>query len=253
MTKIHELIAIEKDVKKTSQAIIGETGNTFHSKKSHFEGSIKTFQPRNDEEENTYQDEVSHTVTSVKEKLEYFNPYMIKLMDIISEKENANCGARGDIQIDNDDEATFSIIAENVPVQALVQYEKILEQIKAVYLRIPTNDPKYQWSPDESKGDGYWRTGESKRRKTRKIEKLDVVVQATDKFPAQVAKRFVDEFEGNWIETKFSGMMSPLQKSQLLERLEKVIAAIKMARSRANLTDVANRKISRGIFDYIMG
>lgn len=253
MAKLHELIAIEKDRKKTTQAIIGETQQTLHGKKNHFEGSIKKFEPVVDGAPVMYEDEVSYVVTSVEDKLDYFNPYITNMMDIIFQKETSNCEAKADIVIDGEEWIESETIMSNVPVQALVQYEKLLEQAKGVYLLIPTNDPKHQWSKDESRGAGFWKTGETKRHKTKKVVRHDVIVQPTDKFPAQVAQSTVDEVEGHWVETKFSGMMSPAEKSKLLARTEQIIEAVKKARSRANLTSVTGSRVAHAIFNYIKG
>ena len=250
MSKLHELIAVEKDRKQTVQVMIGEATQTFTGRSQHFEGSLKTYEAAVDGGFE-YDEEESHLVTSVKEKLDYFNPYAIKILDIIYQKESANCGASADIIIKSDSDEADIVLAEQVPVQALVQYENLLEQINGVYRSIPTNDPKNKWAEDADKGEGYWKSPEVKRRKTKKVIKHSVIIQPTEHHPGQHVTDTVDEVEGFWKETKFSGKFSPSQKSELLGRMGMLISAVKKARARANTQVVENKKISGRLFKFL--
>ena len=46
MGKLHELLAVEPDLKGASEKIIGETINTFTKKQHHFIGRHKSYQPK---------------------------------------------------------------------------------------------------------------------------------------------------------------------------------------------------------------
>jgi len=249
-TKLHELIAVENDVKKTGARMILETQTTLTKKQQLFTGHSRVYQPLTEGQE-TFDEEVSHVVTNVPEKLAYFQNHIIRMLDVIYQKEKANTQACADIVISQDDGDDI-VLAEKVPVQTLVQFEKHLESVRSqVYNAIPTLDPKNNWYPDEQRGSGFYKTNETKKRKTVKQETSEVVVQATKEFPAQVRDRVKDVQVGHWVEVSFSGMMTPADKSILLERVGELIEAVKKARARANQQEVGKEKIAQRLFKYI--
>ncbi len=249
--KLHELIAVEKDRKATATRIIDETGMTFLKKQQLFQGFIKVYETK-EEKGDMFDGEESHMVTNVIEKLDYFDKYIVTLFDVIAQKEATNILAKGDIIIKGDTEDKDIIIAKDVPVSALVQLENNLEFIRSkVYNVIPTLDPKKNWNKDEQRGNGYYKSKELRKRKTRKEESWITVVQATDNHPAQVKPAVKDVHTGDWVETHFSGMMSPKDKSDLLGRLGVMIEAVKQGRARANDIQIQKTVIGNKIFKFI--
>jgi len=252
MGKLHELIAVEGDRRKTAQRIAAETNSTFTKRPQHFVGMIKKFESTVSEGE-TFDDEVSEIVTSVPEKLDYFQQSAIKAFDVILQKEKTNAKAAADVIIKVEDGEDI-VIAQQVPVQALVQLENHLQQLRdVVYNTIPTLDPKNNWIPDVQRGDGYYRTTEFKKRKTKKEQSFMVVCEGTEHNKPEIREVVKDVQTGNWVETHFSGMMSPADKSEMLSRIGVMIEAIKKARARANQIDVEPGRIGLKIFDYIKG
>jgi len=252
MAKLHELIAVENDRKKTFQRILVETNNTLTKKTQHFIGHVRKYEPI-DDKYGTFDDEVSHIVTSVPEKLNHFEKSASAMLDVILSKEMSNVNAKADIIIKDDDSEPITI-AEQVPVQSLVQFENILTSLRdSVYNIIPTLDPKNNWFPDETKGKGYWKTSETRKRKTSKEEAFVIVTEATKEHKAQYEKVTKDIQVGNWVETQFSGMMSPAEKSDILERTGKLIEAVKQARARANHIEAEKAKVASKFFKYING
>ena len=196
---------------------------------------------------------MSEIVTSVTEKLDYLQKSIVKAFDVILQKEKTNIKATADVIIKVEDGEDI-LIAENVPVQALVQLENHLQQIRdVVYNVIPTLDPKNSWYHDEQKGNGYYKTSESRKRKTKKEQSFVVVCDGTEYNKPEIREVTKDVQIGNWVETHFSGMMSPADKSEMLSRIETIIESIKKARARANQIDVEPGKIGAKIFDFIKG
>ena len=250
-TKLHEIIAVESDRKKTLQRIAVETAHTLSAKKQHFTGHSRKYEPLVDTS-GTFDDEESYVVTSVPEKLKHFEKAAISALDVILSKEKSNAKAVADIIIKNNDDQEPIVIAEAVPVQALVQFENQLIAIRdSIYNNIPTLDPKNNWYPDEARGVGYWKTLETRKRKTNKEEAFVVVTEATKEHKAQYEKVTKDVQVGNWVETSFSGMVSPAYKSDVLERVGNLIEAVKKARARANQIDAEKGKIASKFFKYI--
>ena len=250
MPKLHEIIAVEPDRKKTFQRILTETNHTLVKKSQHFSGHLRKYEPIIDGS-GTFDDEESHIVTSVPEKLKHFEKAASSMLDVILSKEMSNINAKADIVIKSEDSDPI-VIAEAVPVQALVQFENHLTGIRdAIYNVIPTLDPKSNWYPDDAKGKGYYKTSEIRKRKTSKDEAFVIVTEATKEHKAQYERVTKDVQVGNWVESSFSGMMSPSDKSEILARVGILIEAVKRARARANQIDAEKAKVSSKFFKYI--
>jgi hypothetical protein len=52
---------------------------------------------------------------------------------------------------------------------------------------------------------------------------------------------------------KFSGSLPQKRINELLERLERLQAAVKFAREEANQTEVEEQKVGEKIFQYLLG
>lgn len=250
MGKLHELVAVEKDVRGTSQKILEETMVTF-SKKAHlFSTHSKLYEPLNDTDPERPDEEHPQPITTIGEKLKYFEGQLSRLFDIVLQKEDANTKAREDIVIHTDEGATT--IATKVPVAALVQFENLLDQVRTrVYDSIPTLDPAKNWSENKAAGAGYYKTDVTTRQSTRKVSKPLVLHPGTDKHPPQVQMVTEDVPVGTWKITNYSGLVSPAEKSSMLKRIDLLLEAVKKARSRANDTAVEGLKIGKALFKYI--
>lgn len=250
MGKLHELVAAEKDVRSTVAKIIEETHGTFTKKAHLFSTHAKEWEPLKADDVERPEEEKPTPITTVGDKLGYFQKHLAKLFDVILQKEMANTQAVADIVVLNDE--TQVVLAEAVPVAALVQMENVLELIRGkVYDTIPTLDPAKDWSPDEQRGSGYYKTGQTRRQGTRKVSRPLVLHPGNDKHPPQVQLVNEDVVVGTWNQTYFSGLISPAEKSTLLERMDMLIEAIKKARSRANEQVVPSNRISQRLFRYI--
>lgn len=249
--QLHELIAVEKDVKGTAEKIITETHKTFTDRKDHFTEMFKTYSPINPEDPEKLEGETKPMVTTVSDKLSHFEKMIKRLFDVIIQKEATNAIASADIIVE-DDNGNETVIGKNVPVSALVQYENLFERIRAeVYNNIPTLDPSVKWLAPDSSRPGVYSTAETTRTRTRKGKKVIQLAPATDKFPAQTQLIDADEPAGYWKQIDRSGMLSPGEKSKLLDKYTRLIEGIKKARARANTTPVVSVKIANDLFNFI--
>ena len=250
-SQLHELVAVEKDIKGTSEKIIAEAHKTFTDRKDHFTEVIKTYTPINAEDPEKLEGESKPMVTTVPEKIAYVEKMLKRLFDCIIQKEATNAVAKGDIIVE-DEAGAEVVIAKDVPVIALVQFENQLELIRnEVYGTIPTLDPSREWKPEGKERPGVYTSPESTRTRTRKIKKAIELAKATEKFPAQVQLIDTDEPAGYWKQIDRSGMMSVGDKMRLLDRVSKLIEAVKKGRARANVTPVVPVKIANELFNYI--
>ena len=251
MAELHELLAVEKDVRGTGTKIIEETINTFSKKHQLFSTHSKLYTPLKDDDKDCPDEEKPAPISTIGDKLDYFQKHMVKLFDVILQKEFANTEANADIVIDLNDEDRV-ILAEKVPVVALVQLENLFELLRSkVYDIIPTLDPVKAWREDTNAGKGYFISEITTRQKTSKINKPVVLYPATDKHPAQVQLVSEDIPVGTWDMTYYSGMISPAEKSNTLKRVDMILEALRKARARANKALVTKKKIGDRLFKFI--
>jgi hypothetical protein len=243
MTKLHELLAVETDVKASTQAIVSETMTVF-KKDEHFSGFQKTYHAWK-EDGDRIPPESKPQVTTVVEKLEHTHKAWGRLIDIIYQKDVANSQAFGPLEIGG------VVISENVPATTLLTLESKLKQLKEVYLAAPTLDPLDNWYPNENRAHSY-KTAENVTYRTARVLVPQILVPATDKHPAQVEKVVKDEQCGEYHSVKYSGKLAPRTKAELLRRIDVAIAEVKTARCRANEVEVTkNLQIADEIINYL--
>jgi hypothetical protein len=247
MTKLHEIIAVEGDVESVAKKVIDEGVVTFTKKPDHFNGqqtSLKMFK------EEDRQQEVAETkdmVDTVKDKLAYIFDQVAKHYDLYATKGLTNTKACADIVVDG------TTLASDVPATVLLGMESQLKQIRALIEAAPTLAPGVPWQPATTRGAGVYETREPDvRMKTVKTVQHKILVAPTDKHPAQIEKWTEDLPVGKYEVHKWSGMLSPAEKSLLLSKTDNLIRSVKKARQRANNTEVVELPLGKRLLDYIL-
>ncbi len=245
MGKLHALLAVEPDKKGAAEKILNETINTFSKKQDHFTGQLRTYAPVNDGDTEIFDDEKKTMVTTVADKLTYTEQALVELIDVLYQKEETNTNARADLVLPNG-----TVIATSVPATVLLNLENRFKAIRMMYQAIPTLAPEEEWVVDSTL-DNTYKSKPKVTYKTKKVTTPLVLYPHTDRHPAQVKEVTEDVRQGTWTTTKWSGMLSPSQKSELLGRVDTLIQAIKCARVQANDEEAATNKIGNRLFDYI--
>lgn len=249
MGLLHELLAVEKEAKDVFAKILEETSKTFNQRSAHFLESRKSYSPFREEDKDRPDEEFTPMVTTVQEKLDYAQEHIVRFMDIEIQKERANQNAKADVIVELPD-GTTQVVLEKAPVTFLVQMESVLERIRKVYGEIPTLDPAKVWTLDPTKV-GIWKSAPIERVRTKKTPIVITKAEATDKFQAQTEIVQSDEPVGTWTSSFSCGALSPKQKSQILNRIDRLIAGVKIARARANAQEVETVKVGQTFFNYI--
>ena len=243
---LHELLAVEADLRNSKERARDETVRDFTHNPTSFLGAVKKlfmFDEDRKQEEQEVKVEVADTVT---EKLDSVQDVFTRYWDLRLQKESANQLATADVMING------KSIFDEVPVTFLLNMEEELRQVRKVYSAMPTLKPGVAWEPDTIKGRGIYKSvHDVETSKTEKSIQHKVIVQATDKFPAQVEKWHEDRPIGKYVTTNWSGMISEADKAALISRIDTMLAAFKKARQRANCTDTAPMAIGKVVFDYI--
>ena len=115
---------------------------------------------------------------------------------------------------------------------------------------VPTLDPAKGFSLDSNRN--LYRAREVNKTRTRKEKVVLVKYAATKEHPAQTELIDQDVPVGKIQEQEWSGLITPVEKSELLNRVEIVARAVRRARSRANEVTVdLNKKIGKQLLNYI--
>lgn len=240
--KLHELLAVEQDRKHKANQTIGEAKSTFTKREDYFDGMLKKYVPM---EENSEQipDEVKEMVTTVKDKLDKVAETIITAIDAHISKEETNTSqeARAELIVGETNLGKFS-------ATALLALESHLSRIKDMYQAIPVLDSTRKW--DFDKKDSVYKSEEVKFRSVKR-PKVIVKYEATEKHPAQTELLYLDFQVGKYETTYSSGKITSTQKVTLIKRIDDLLEAVKVARSKANHAEVNNIKIGQKLFDFI--
>lgn len=246
MAKLHEVLAVEGDLRSTAETVQKEASGTFDKRAAHFLQTTAETRYFADADTKLDTTEYKKMETTVVEKLAYVAEMVTRYYDAYLQKEATNQTARANVEING------KIFLENVPVVVLLGMEQRLRELREVYRMIPTLQPGPTWKRDPTLSWGAYRSEHPEKRfLTKKTKKAFILAESTDKHPAQVQALDEDVPVAERITTTWSGMLSVHEKSLLLDRVDVLIQAFKRSRQRANEAELVQREMGRTIFDYL--
>lgn len=248
MSKLHELLAVETNLENQAAKCRSELSATFEKKRHLFEEKRVTFTPAG-EGTVAVTETQSDIQTNVKKELSWIQPHIAKALDAAYQVAEANTAARADVVLE-DDAAT--VLLTGIPATALLELEKRVAEIMALVVSIPTLDPAKGFSLDAARD--LYKAREVNKSRTKKSKKLYVKYEATKEHPAQTELLDEDVVIGSIQEQEWSGLITPADKAELINRVEIVARAVRRARSRANDHTVdSSKKIGTKLLGYIFG
>jgi hypothetical protein len=245
MPKLHELLAAEGTAKSQADKCRTDLMSTFDKKKHLFGQKLVTFLG-NTEGAVPVTEEQSDLQTTVPQELKWIGDIWSKALDLAFAIDLGNVTAKADVTLDDG-----SVLLKDVPATALLQLEKRANEIHAFIQAIPTLDPAKGFKLDADKGIGVYVAREDVKTRTKKVENFKVIVQPTKEHPAQAVKVVEDVPIGTIRTQEWSGMITPADKADMLNRAEELRRAFKTARSRANDVKVEAPKIGNTVFSYV--
>jgi len=248
--KLHEILAVESDLKGQYEKIFAETKVTLDKKPDHFLGfhkSLKMFDSSREHEE-AAAEQHKELVTTIDEKLKHTWKYVVKYFDVLLQKEATNQTALADLVVEG------SVLAEKIPATFLLGMEERVKKLRELYESIPTLQPGVSWEEDKTQRPGVFKAQHpEKANKTEQVIQHKVLVAPTDKHPAQIEKWSEQIPVGVYTNDRWSGMISPARKAELMEKIDVLLGAIKKARQRANQAEVVKGNIAQKFYDFIHG
>jgi len=241
MTKLNQIIAVEKGVKSRSLEELTEAHHALQ-KPALLSGIARTYRPR-DEEGEQLPPESTRVQIKAEEIIHQTTAIMTKLFDITATKDWANCRAKADIVIDD------KTLVSQVPATYLLFIEKQLVDLHTFIKKLPVLDASERWSFDASAD--CWATEPTQTLRTKKIPRNHVKAEATEKHPAQVEVYYEDVSIGTWRTVKFSGALPAQRVNELVDRVERLQEAVKFAREEANSLEVEDVKVGEKILGFL--
>ena len=235
-------IAAEQGLKTAWEKIRAETDKVFKGTDL-FVGVEKTYTPKTENEE-PLPPVKKEAVTTVSERLEWTQKFLIPLLDYELTRDTGNMSAKADIKIGD------IVLVAQVPITTLLSLEKRLKDLRGIYDSAPTLDMSRKWEKSVQ-NPRFQQYGPITTYRTKKVTKGVILVQPTKEHPAQV-ERVVEEVQiGSFQETTWSGALSPGDKAKYLARIDQLISAVQMAREDANEVMVTPTQIGEALLKFI--
>lgn len=242
MTKLNQIVAVEKGVKTTAQRALTDAYHAIQVD-GPMSGLSRTYQPRDDQGE-ALPAESTKVQYTVADKMAEVRTAVTRLLDVTATKDYANAAASGDVVLANGE-----VLLANAPVPFLLFLEKWVTDLRTFVSNLPVLDPAITWEEDEVSG--LYRSTPVATARTRKTPKAHVLYPATEKHPAQVESFNVDEVIGDYTTVRFSGAITKSRRDALVARADTLLQAVKFAREEANTTEVSDENVGKEIFDFL--
>ncbi len=217
--------------------------NAAAQKPALFNGFAKNYSPKEEDGE-VFPPESQRVQMNARDMLSSLARHLGELFDVSAAKDWANCQARADVTIDG------KVIVPAAPATYLLFLEKQLHDVQTIVNNLPTLDPAEEWRFDEAAN--VFKSAQSKTHRTKKVQKPIVLYDATKEHPAQTQLITEDVTIGHWDTVKQSGALPPRRKQEILERIEKLMNAVKFAREEANGAEAEKKNLSAAVFDYLL-
>jgi len=246
--KMHELLAVEANLKTQAAATTADLMNTFEKKRILFGGKNVTFKPFISDESTGVvetREEQTEINTTVPRELRWIQNFLVKSWDMTHRVAVGNTIAKADITLEDG-----TVLAADVPAIHLLELEKHVGELLRFVKAIPTLDPAKGFKIDTNVAEDVYQAREVNQIRTKKTIKALVLYPHSDKHPAQVEKVSEDVPTGTVTTLEWSGLITPVQKGQIIERVEQLAQATKRARSRANEVEVPPVKLGSALIDF---
>lgn len=247
MTKLHELLAVEGDLRTQAESCRADLKNTFEKKTHHFTKKVVTFRPSTEGMPDKVESQLELQTTVYKE-LAWIGEKLAKVIDAGHQIDTANTTAAADVALEDG-----TILLKSVSSTSLLRLEHRVAEVRDLLHAIPTLDPAKGFAAAPNEGAGVFQARDDVKPRTEKKFDFVVMVQPTDKHPAQVKELMLDRPIGSVITQEWSTLITVADKGDMLDRVEALLRAIKKARAVANALemDVKNNKIGDAVLGYV--
>jgi hypothetical protein len=240
-TLLNQILAIEKGVKATAARVLTDAYQQLQ-KPAPLTGILRSYRPRDDEGERL-PEERTEVKVRVGEELAKVRAAHARMFDLMLTKDLANTRAKSDIVVDG------QTLLTDVPVTTMLTLEKQLQDLRTFVAKLPILDIGERWTwDDDAKA---YVTAPRETTRTKKVMRNHVLAEATDKHPAQVQVYQEDVIVGYWRTLVYSGAVPGAQRAAMLDRVDRLLAAVRSAREAANTVEVSDAACGQAIMGYL--
>jgi hypothetical protein len=243
MPKLNEIIAIASGRKGDVQKAVTDAYHKIQ-KEGLFDGLSRSYKPRTEDGERL-PPEQKFPQLRVRDLIADASARWADLFDVTLTLDQGNCLAKADIVVDE------QVLAKDVPVTTLLFLEKQLAEVRTFVGKLPVPDPSERWHYDS--GQDALATEPSQTARTKKVQKPIVLYDATEHHPAQTQLITEDVIVGDWTQILYTARVPAQEKNAMLERVDKLQDAVKIARERANGIEVQKKKCGEALLGFVFG
>ena len=246
--KLNQVVhVLDKDVKPNTSRQFAD----IHRRSSTiglFNGQSRVYEPLKDDDPEKLPPDNQRVQYDARDSASKAKTLLADYYNLVAQRDIANTVAKADVEVDG------VVLVKDAPVPFLLFLDKQLKhEIKPFIDALPTLAQEHEWSSDQATG--LWKSQEVRTHKTKKVPTVITLAPATDKHPAQTQLRDEDKLVGYWKTTLLSGALQAPTKEAMLERVDKLLKAVKIAIQDANginatKTD-AGDKLLAFIFDPV--
>lgn len=241
--RLSEVVAIEPTKRKDAQTALTQAYQQL-GKADLLQGLTRTYKP-NQEDGFQYPSEEKKVQVRARGAIESVKETLANMFDVVFTKDKGNTAATADIVVDG------RVLVEAAPVPFILWLEKELVDLRTFVQKLPALDPAQEWAYDENVA--AYRSKATSTAKTKKVPRVLVKYEATKEHPAQTEVYHEDVAEGLWTKTEFSGALPQAEINAMLERVARLQEAVKVARERANATEIEAARCGEAILGYLFG
>jgi hypothetical protein len=241
MPKLNQIIAVQAGKKAQAKETLTQAYHQL-KKPELLTGLVRTYQPR-DEGGEPQPEERKQVQVKVNDLLGKVTADLTEMFDVVATQDWANCQARADVVVEG------RKLLAGVPVTHLLFLEKQLVDLRTFIESLPVLDTAEEWEY-KPEFDSYL-SRPSKSNRTKKVPKSHIKYEATKEHPAQVEMYMEDVWVGTWTTTKFSGAVPAAARNAMLERVRKLLDAVKSAREEANGIEVKPQKVGATLLGFV--
>ncbi len=228
--RLNQIIALVQGKKTKAQKLLTTVHHGWH--KDRITGITRTYIPK-DEDGEVFPSESRIVQLRIGVALKTVQKELVDFLNIVATQEYANTTAKSDIAV------AGKIILKDVPISALLFLEKQLVDLRTLAINLPTLPTDRVWNLDEAKN--CYVTESEQTVKTQKKAEVIVLHAPTKEHPAQTQLINVDRTIGHWDTIHLSGALPEKERDTIIERIEKLRDAVKVAREHANSVEVTEQ------------
>lgn len=243
MARLNQIVAVVAGKKTRTEKEFGDLNKTVQ-KPDLFSGLSRQYQPL-EENGDDLPPELKLPQQSVAAIIASATALLTSIVDAVATQEYGNCGTAADVTVDG------NVVVAKAPVTVLLYLEKQLNDLHTFVGNLPVLDASERWSMNAQTGQ--WEAEPTKTVRTKKVAKPIVMYPATVEHPAQTQLVSEDISAGWWTTRKYSTAMAATARRSVLDRIDKLREAVKVAREEANSVEVADQKIAASVLSYVFG